>query len=116
MEHLKALEEIEAMVAASGLRADDEGEPHPLDAVRELRVTDGRACSHNGHGKFLGIYNTNRTRRIGAYYRITSNINGPWTGNRWIGPRQTEWISRSYPAPNQYMSVSITAATYEDPC
>jgi hypothetical protein len=116
VDHLKTLEEIEALVEAAALSADDEGELEPLDAVRELRVTTGRSCGHNGFGQFLGIHNTNRTKRIRAYYRITSNINGPWTGNRWIGPRQTEWFTCSYPAPNQYMSLAITAATYEDPC
>lgn len=116
VEYVSTIEEIKALVASAGLQPEDEGELQPLDAVRDLRLTKGRACGQGGLGYFIGIKNTNRSKRIRAYYRIDSNINGPWHDNAWINPLQTHWVVCSYPAPNQYMSVGITAATYEDPC
>ena len=110
---LRTIEEIEEQVQKANLSSDDEGDLHPYDAAHDIQVTDGRSCGEHGFGRFLGIRNTNRSRRIRAYYQISSNVNGPWQGNRTVGPGQTEWITCSYPAPNQYMSIEITGAYYE---
>jgi len=113
MKVIENIEEIDEMTRNSKLDPSSEGRFHPRSAADDLRLTSGEKCGHNGFGQFLGIRNTSAPRAIQAYYEIRSNINGPWQGNRRIGPGQAAWIVCSYPAPNQHMSLHVTGATYK---
>ena len=112
MEPVKTIQEIEALVDGANLAPDELGEVCLLNAMSDLRIVRGRACGDRGFGHFLGVNNTNSSRLVHAYYEIGATINGPWQGNRRIGPGQTEWITCSNPAPGQQMWIHITGANY----